>query len=133
MNADMACRTDGNLLPVQCAQNTIKSRCYPFVGKFADVSNVVHCGLLYLTADAARLTKLGACSHPHCRLYQVNIRVFSFLESISSFGPVMIEVEADLAVFLSIFSGYMDGHLLPEALEYFGHGDLVFSRQGLGK
>ena len=125
--------TDWDLLPVQCAQNTIKSGRYPFVGKFADVSNVMHDGLLYLPADTAGLTKLGACSHPHCRLYQVNIRVFSFLESVSSFGPVMVEVEADLSVFLSVFSGYMDGHLLPEAFEYFSHGDLVFSRQGLGK
>jgi hypothetical protein len=103
------------------------------VGKFADVSNVMHCGLLDLATDAAGLAKLGARSHPHCRLYQINIRVSSFLESISSFGPVMVEIETDLSVFLSIFSSYMDGHLLPEALEYFGHGDLVFSRQGLGQ
>jgi hypothetical protein len=103
------------------------------VGEFADVSNVMHCGLLSLAAHAARLTKFGACSHSHCRLYQINVRVFSFLESVSSFGPVMVEVEADLSVFLPIFSGDMNGHLLPEAFEYFRHGDLVFSCQGLGK
>ena len=128
MNADMACRTDGNLLPVQCAQNTIKSRCYPFVGKFADVSNVVHRGLLpspqmqqgFPSLERV-LIRIAVCTRSISEC-------FPFLESISSFGPVMIEVEADLAVFLSIFSGYMDGHLLPEALEYFGHGDLVFSR-----
>ena len=45
----------------------------------------------------------------------------------------MIELETDLSVFLAIFSGNVDGHLLPEALEYFGHRELLFSRQGLGK
>src|SRR5947209_17565207 len=46
---------------------------------------------------------------------------------------VVIEGEADLSVFLPIFSSHMDGHLLPKALKYFGHRDLVFSRQGLSK
>ena len=93
----------------------------------------MHSGLLYLTADTTGLAKLGACSHLYCRSYQINVGVLPFLERISSFGPVVIEGEADLSVFLPIFSSHMDGHLLPKALKYFGHGDLVFSRQGLSK
>src|SRR2546427_9667462 len=45
----------------------------------------------------------------------------------------MVEIEADLSVFPSVLCGDADGHLLAKAFKYLGHGDLIFSRQGLGE
>ena len=111
----------------------MKSRCYPFVGKFADVSNVMHCGLFDLAADAAGFAKLGARSHTHRGLDEVNVRVLSTLKGIPSFDPILIEVEADLAVFFSPFALDDNRKSLAKAFEDLGHGDLILARQRLGQ
>lgn len=55
------------------------------------------------------------------------------LEGVALFGPVMVEVEGDLAVFFSLFSFDADGKALPEALEYLRDRDAVFLGQGLSQ
>ena len=48
---------NGNLLPVDRPQNEVETSCYPFVGEFANVSNVMHDDLPYLGTDATRFAK----------------------------------------------------------------------------
>ena len=55
------------------------------------------------------------------------------LECIPIFGPVPIEVEADLSVFFASFSLDDDGKSPAKAFEDFGHRDLILSRKRLSE
>ena len=54
--------------------------------------------------------------------------MLSTLESVPSFGPVVVQVEADFAICFSLFPFDDDGESLPKALKDLGYGDFVFDR-----
>ena len=122
----MTYSTHGNLLSVDRPQNVVETCCYPFVGEFANVSNVVHDDLSYITADATWLAKFRASSHlDHCS-YQVNIRVLSGLERVPFLGPVVVQVEADCPICFSPLPFNQNRKSFAKAFENFGNRDFEF-------
>ena len=118
--------THGNLLSVDRPQNEVETCCYPFVGEFAHVSNVMHDDLSYITADATWFAKFRASSHLYRCSYQVNIRVLSGLERVPFLGPVVVQVEANCTICFSLFPFDHNGKSFAKAFEGFGDRDLEF-------
>ncbi len=72
----MASSANGDLFSVDRPQNVVETVGFPFVGEFADMSDMMHDNWSCILADATRLTKFRARSHLDRYLYQVNIRCF---------------------------------------------------------
>jgi hypothetical protein len=57
MDFPMTEGANGNLLSVDCPQDAVEAGGYPFVGKFVDVSDVMHDDWPCIRADATRFAK----------------------------------------------------------------------------
>ena len=112
---------DRDLLSVDCAEYPGKACWFSPVRKLSYVPDMMHDDLrCAFSANAARLSWLGACFHLSCHPYSVYILSSVALEGVSVLRPVLICVEGDFSVFLPclLFDDNAEG--FPEAFENFG-------------
>ena len=118
MDLPVTALTHWDLLSVYRSQDAIETYWHSLVREFSDVSHVVHddgrCGF---SADAARFLELRARSHLNPGTHEVDLRILSYLESISVFCPIMVEIITHRSIGLSSLSLDGDGKSLPEAFE----------------